>query len=148
MGVQYQSIEVFFAHTITLRCLYHANLKPINPWFIPICANYQFHFWRKIIGTASHNSRGQRKVSSDDTSSRCFSPSLKNETIDEMSDNEKDMNDNYEEDELADLPLKSKKRMKQLGDSKFGSLKSLKKALSKKSLFKSKKREDSERFPR
>ena len=58
------------------------------------------------------------------------------------------MNDNYEDDELADLPLKSKKRMKQLGDSKFGSLKSLKKALSKKNLFKSKKREDSERFPR
>ena len=36
--------------------------------------------------------------------------------------------------------------MKQLGDSKFGSLKSIKKALSKKNLFKSKKREDTQQF--
>ena len=80
---------------------------------------------------------GQRKVSSDDTSSRCFSPSLKNEIIDELSDAEKDLNDNYEDDDLADLPhTEKKKRMKQLGDSRFGSLKTLKKALSKKSLFK------------
>ena len=90
------------------------------------------------IGTATLSSRGQRKVSSDDTSSRCFSPSLKNEIIDELSDAEKDLNDNYEDDDLADLPHKEKKkRMKQLGDSRFGSLKTLKKALSKKSLFKS-----------
>ena len=80
---------------------------------------------------------GQRKVSSDDTSSRCFSPSLKNEIIEELSDAEKDLNDNYEDDDLADLPhTEKKKRMKQLGDSRFGSLKTLKKALSKKSLFK------------
>ena len=85
------------------------------------------------IGTATLSSRGQRKVSSDDTSSRCFSPSLKNEIIDELSDAEKDLNDNYEDDDLADLPHKEKKkRMKQLGDSRFGSLKTLKKALSKK----------------
>ena len=95
------------------------------------------------IGTASHNSRSNRKISSDDTSSRCFSPSLKNEIIDEISDTEKDLNDNYEEDDLSELPLSGTKRLKQLGDSKFGSLKSLKKALSKKSLFKNKKRDNS-----
>ena len=99
------------------------------------------------IGTATLSSRGQRKVSSDDTSSRCFSPSLKNEIIDELSDAEKDLNDNYEEDDLADLPhTEKKKRMKQLGDNRFGSLKTLKKALSKKSLFKgrNKKRDETE----
>ena len=95
------------------------------------------------IGTASHNSRSNRKISSDDTSSRCFSPSLKNEIIDEISDTEKDLNDNYEEDDLSELPHGGSKRIKQLGDSKFGSLKSLKKALSKKNLFKNRKRESS-----
>ena len=90
------------------------------------------------IGTATLSSRGQRKVSSDDTSSRCFSPS-------QLSDAEKDLNDNYEDDDLADLPhTEKKKRMKQLGDNKFGSLKTLKKALSKKSLFKSRNKKKDE----
>ena len=97
------------------------------------------------IGTATLSSRGQRKVSSDDTSSRCFSPSLKNEMIDQLSDAEKDLNDNYEDDDLADLHhTEKKKRMKQLGDNKFGSLKTLKKALSKKSLFKSRNKKKDE----
>ena len=69
------------------------------------------------------NDNSNDKVSSDDTSSRCFSPSLKNEIIDELSDTEKDLNDNYEEDDLADLPeKKKKKRMKQLGDNRFVSV--------------------------
>ena len=100
------------------------------------------------IGTtaSSRTGTGQRKVSSDETSSRCFSPSLRNEIIDELSDNEKDMNDNYEDDDLADLPHKGQKRIKQMSDSKFGSLKTLRKALSKKSLFKNKtkKRDDTD----
>ena len=100
------------------------------------------------LGTSSsRHSRAQRKVSSDETSrsSRCFSPSSRAEISGEvagLSDNEKDLNDNYEEEDIKEVLYKGKNRMKQLADNKFGSLKNLKKALSKKSLFKNKKKDE------
>ena len=99
------------------------------------------------LGTSSHHSRAPRKISSDETSrsSRCFSPSLRAEINGEvagLSDNEKDLNDNYEEEDIKEVLYKGKNRMRQLADNKFGSLKNLKKALSKKSLFKNKKKDD------
>ena len=97
------------------------------------------------IGTISRDSRAPRKISSDDTSSRCFSPSLKNETIDEMSDHGEDFQESYR-DEFDGESRKLSSKMKQLGESKFGSLKHLKKALSKKKLFKKKKVDDGEDF--
>ena len=94
------------------------------------------------LGTSSssRHSRAQRKVSSDETSrsSRCFSPSLRAEINGEvagLSDNEKDLNDNYEEEDIKEVIYKGKNKMKQMADNKFGSLKNLKKALSKKNLF-------------
>ena len=105
------------------------------------------------LGTvSSHHSRGQRgKVSSDEASrsSRGLSPALEQEVGGEVTDNERDLNDNYEEEDIKEALYKGKNKLKQLGDSKFGSLKSLKKALSKKSLFKSKKKDqniEDERF--
>ena len=102
------------------------------------------------LGTSSHHSRGQRKVSSDESrSSRCLSPALQQQINGADSDNDKDLNDNYEEEDIKEALYKGKSKLKQLGDNKFGSLKSLKKALSKKNLFKSKKKEqdiEDERF--
>ena len=100
------------------------------------------------LGTSSsRHSRTQRKISSDETSrsSRCFSPSLRAEIDGEvvgLSDNEKDLNDNYEEEDIKEVLYKGKNKMKQLADNKFGSLKNLKKALSKKNLFKNKKKDE------
>ena len=102
------------------------------------------------LGTSSHYSRGQRKVSSDESrSSRCLSPNLQQQINGGVSDNDKDLNDNYEEEDIKEALYKGKNKFKQLGDNKFGSLKSLKKALSKKNLFKTKKKEqdiEDERF--
>ena len=88
------------------------------------------------IGTASHNSRNMKKSSDD--SSRCFSPELKNDILVVESDDGKDNLDGDNHNSPAEK-FSKKLRKKQLSDNKFGSLKSIRKALSKKNLFKAKK---------
>ena len=96
------------------------------------------------IGTASRGSGAPRKISSDDTSSRCFSPSLKNSIINEISDD--DVDDKGFEINEDEKPRKGSKMRQMLSDNKFGSLKNLKKALSKKKLFKKKNSDETENF--
>ena len=77
------------------------------------------------VGTSSRQS-SKKKDGSDETSSRCFSPSLKNDYIEEESDR-----DDHENNDFRKGKTEKGRKISPIPENRYSTLRSLKKSLSK-----------------